>query len=234
MQFSEQVLAKNHQYCIINKPAGQPVQPDKTGDNSTMDMCKKYFHHDVYLVHRIDRPVSGLVLFAKNTRSAAWLSELFRSKELDKTYLAIVENEPPHTSGSLVSRIIEKKTGGNKSRIGEDNSANKGREAITKYEVIGRTDKYTLLAIKPVTGRKHQIRAQLAEAGCPIQGDVKYGARRGNKDRSIGLHAWRLSFTHPITGEIANFEAPLPNTNLWQACAEILKGESWQTPTEQK
>lgn len=226
MQFSNQVLVKNHQFCIINKSGGQPVQPDKTGDVSIMDLCEKYFHHRLFLVHRLDRPVSGLVLLAKNANSAAWLSTLFRNHEVKKIYLAIVENQLPQAEGSLVHTMGT--TGGrtNKIRALAADREEEGKTATTHYRVLGRTDKYTLVALQPVTGRHHQIRAQLAAAGCPIQGDVKYGARRGNKDRSIGLHAWKLSFAHPVTKEINNFEAPVPETNLWQACSEILKEQA--------
>lgn len=221
MTFSEQVLAKNHQFCIINKLAGQPVQPDKTGDINLLDLCKKYFHHNLFLVHRIDRPVSGLVLLAKNNKSAAWLSQLFKSRNVHKTYLALVEGQMPDTSGTL-SHIIDDNRTGNKSKIRVAQPEEAEQAAITHYQVLGKTDKYTIVNLHPQTGRHHQIRAQLAAVGCPIQGDVKYGARRGNKDRSISLHAWKLSFQHPVTQEVNSFEAPLPATNLWQACLNII------------
>ncbi|MCO6461186.1 MAG: RNA pseudouridine synthase [Saprospiraceae bacterium] len=221
MQFSEQVLAKNHQFCIINKLAGQPVQPDKTGDISILDMCKKYFHHNLYLIHRIDRPVSGLVILAKNTKAAAWLSELFKSREINKSYLALVEGQMPQQSGTLVHQINNKGKY-NKSNISNPDDEEMKDAAVTNYQVLGKTEKYTLLHLQPLTGRHHQIRAQLAAVGCPIQGDVKYGARRGNKDRSISLHAWKLSFVHPVNNEATSFEAPLPSTNLWQGCLNII------------
>jgi len=222
MQFSEQVLIKNHQFCVINKLAGQPVQPDKTGDVSLLDMSEKYFHHKLYLVHRLDRPVSGLILLAKKPASAAQLSELFKTRKVEKTYLALVENELPEAEGSLVHQIDPSPIKNNKSHTKEDAEESTDKLAVTNYKVLGKTTKYTLVQLNPITGKHHQIRAQLSAVGCPIKGDVKYGARRGNKDRSISLHAWKISFAHPVTKEMNTFEAPLPEENLWQACNEFI------------
>lgn len=222
MQFSEQVLIKNHQFCVINKLAGQPVQPDKTGDTSILDMAEKYFHHKLYLVHRLDRPVSGLILLAKKPASAAQLSELFKERKVDKTYLALVENEMPETEGTLIHQIDPSPKKNNKSHTKEDVEDVSDNIAVTHYKILGKTTKYTLVQLKPVTGKHHQIRAQLSSVGCPIKGDVKYGARRGNKDRSISLHAWKISFAHPVSREQNDFMAPLPEEVLWQACNEFI------------
>ncbi|MBK6371814.1 MAG: RNA pseudouridine synthase [Saprospiraceae bacterium] len=222
MQFSEQVLVKNHQFCVINKLSGQPVQPDKTGDTSLLDMSEKYFHHKLYLVHRLDRPVSGLILLAKKPASAAQLSNLFKTRKVEKTYLALVEKEMPETEGTLIHQIDPSPKKNNKSHTKEDADADTENLAVTHYKVLGKTTTYTLVQLKPVTGKHHQIRAQLASVGCPIKGDVKYGARRGNKDRSISLHAWKLSFKHPVSNEENTFEAPLPEDSLWQACNEFI------------
>ena len=222
MQFSEQVLTKNHQFCVINKLAGQPVQPDLTGDTSILDMAEKYFHHKLYLVHRLDRPVSGLILLAKKTTAAAQLSELFKTRRVEKIYLALVENDLPEMEGTLIHQIDPSPKKNNKSHTREDADEDNNNVAVTHYKVMGKTTTYTLVQLNPVTGKHHQIRAQLSSVGCPIKGDVKYGARRGNKDRSISLHAWKLSFIHPVNKEQNDYVAPLPEDALWQACNEFI------------
>ena len=133
MQFSEQVLVKNHQFCVINKLSGQPVQPDKTGDTSLLDMSEKYFHHKLYLVHRLDRPVSGLILLAKKPASAAQLSNLFKTRKVEKTYLALVEKEMPETEGTLIHQIDPSPKKNNKSHTKEDADADTENLAVTHY-----------------------------------------------------------------------------------------------------
>lgn len=221
MQFSEQVISKNHQFCVVNKPAGVPVQPDKTGDISLLDLAEKYFKQKMFLIHRLDRPVSGIILFAKKDTSAALMSELFRDRNIDKTYLALVENKMPQEEGTLEHQLDPSPLRRNKS-YAKSNPGGDSHIAVTKYKVLGQTDNYTLVQLNPLTGRHHQIRAQLAAVGCPIKGDVKYGARRGNKDRSIALHAWKITFMHPVNNEINTFEASLPEVPLWNACLPML------------
>jgi 23S rRNA pseudouridine1911/1915/1917 synthase len=205
------VLYKNNQLIAFNKPATLPVQPDKSEDKSLMDLAKIYSKAEVHLIHRLDRPASGVVLFAKNKKALAALNEQFRNKAIEKTYLAVVKNKPDVDKGRL-THTLKKNKAGTKALLAKD-----GKTAELEYEVIDSIDNYHLLKIKLITGRFHQIRAQLAEIGCPIKGDVKYGFKRGNKDRSIHLHAWKLSFTHPVSQEQETITAPVPKDNVWDA-----------------
>jgi len=209
------ILYKNNQLIAVNKPAGVPVQPDKQKDKSLKDLVEIYCKHPVHVIHRIDRPASGVVLFAKNKKAAAHLGEQFKDRKIEKSYLAIVKEKPAKKSDTL-SHFLEKHTKGNFSKAHKE-SVKGSKEAKLNYELIGESDKYNLLKIELQTGRHHQIRSQLSAIGSPIKGDVKYGFRRGNRDRSIHLHAWKINFKHPVTKEKIELTAPLPaEDSLWK------------------
>ena len=209
------VLYKNNQFLVCNKPAGVPVQSDQTGDPSFQEEVEKYCKHQVHLVNRIDRPVSGVVLFAKSAAAMTALTEQFRQRSIEKTYLAIVEGAPEAAEATL-THYLTHRGGKHKSSVSTTPDA-QAEEAVLGYKILSRGERYTLLLVQPQTGRHHQIRAQLSAIGCPVKGDVKYGARRGNPDRSIDLHAWKLKFEHPVSAEVIEVEAPLPEGKLWAA-----------------
>ena len=217
MQISDQIIYKNNQLLAFNKLGGIPVQPDKTGDTSLTDLASIYSKVPVFATHRIDRPASGIVLFARNKRSLALLNEQFKKRTIDKTYLAVVKKLPAESFGELVHHIYVQ---GNNKTVALKTGDKKTKEARMNYKLIASSDNYHLLEIKLLTGRQHQIRAQLAAIGSPIKGDVKYGARRGNKDRSIQLHSWKMAFDHPITGERVSLQAPIPEGGVWEAFKE--------------
>jgi 23S rRNA pseudouridine1911/1915/1917 synthase len=203
------VLYKNNQLIAFNKPAMLPVQPDKTGDKSLLELAEMYAHAKLYLVHRIDRPASGVVLFAKNTSALTALHEQFRARTIQKTYLAVVQQMPASESGTLRHFLI-KDGRSNRTHLTDEQVAG-AQESVLEYRWLASSDRYHLLEIKLITGRHHQIRAQLAAAGCPIKGDTKYGFKRSNPGGRIHLHAWKLSFTHPVSGESVTVQAPLPS-----------------------
>ena len=209
------VNTKNRQFIALNKPAAMPVQPDPTGDMSLLQLAEIYCKMSLGLVHRIDRPASGLVLFAKTDKALADFNEQFRNKSIEKTYLAVVKQAPPEQEGEL-RHFLRKQSKISKAVIAKAKDKN-AKEAVLRYKVLAAIDNYTLLQIQLETGRYHQIRAQLAAIGCPIKGDVKYGFKRGNKDRSIHLHAWKMALSHPITKERVVLEAPIPEEVVWQA-----------------
>lgn len=214
MNIGSLVLYKNNQLIAFNKPAAIGVQPDKTEDKSLLDFAEIYSKASLHVIHRLDRPASGVVLFAKNKKALANLNQQFKDREIGKVYLAVVKEEPKEVEGHLVHFLY--KNTKNKS-IASTEEAPGSQKAELKYKVIGKIDNYSLLEIHLITGRFHQIRAQLAAIGCPIKGDVKYGFKRGNRDRSIHLHAWKLLFTHPVSNEKVEITAPLPDENVWQA-----------------
>jgi 23S rRNA pseudouridine1911/1915/1917 synthase len=203
---------------VCNKPAGLPVQEDLTKDTSLHRLLQAYCKQDLYLCHRIDRPVSGLVILAKNTESAAIINEQLSKQLFIKEYLAIVEKKEIPSEGTLVNKLM-KSSQKKKSFIHEESD---GKESILNYKVIHVLDQYLLLNIKLSTGRFHQIRSQLSFAGIPVRGDVKYGARRGIKDRSIGLHSWKAECIHPSTKQVIRFEAPLPMNDIWPVIQQII------------
>lgn len=211
-----EILYKNNQLLVASKPAGLPVQSDQTGDKSFLQMAEAYCHHPLLLVHRLDRPVSGLVLFAKTKTAAQSLSRQFGARSVEKEYLAVVQNPPPEPSGTLV-HYFRKNAAKNVTVAHADELPGSERGEL-RYQLLGSSERYHLLHIQLITGRHHQIRAQLAAIGCPVKGDVKYGARRSNTDRSIHLHAWRLAFDHPVSGERVRLEAALPSGDpVWEA-----------------
>jgi 23S rRNA pseudouridine1911/1915/1917 synthase len=213
-KISELILYKDHHLIALNKPAGLPVQDDKTGDPSAHRMAMAYAHRDLYLVHRLDRRVSGVVVFAKTKTAAAALSKQWEEHKIKKIYLGIVPEADIPPTGELRHYL----TYDNKLNITYASSEPKpgADEAILHYEVLQHLDHFMVLRIDLITGRKHQIRAQLAALGVPIRGDIKYGSKRTNPDGAIDLHAYKLIFQHPARPEYKKIIAPLPEEGLWK------------------
>jgi 23S rRNA pseudouridine1911/1915/1917 synthase len=218
-----QVLFEDNHLIVVNKRVGDIVQGDKTGDKPLSDVVKSYLKEkhnkpgNVYLgvVHRLDRPTTGIVLFAKTSKALPRLNKLFAEKKTHKTYWALVKNQPPKEKDTLV-HYLKRNTKQNKS-YAHKNEVPDSKKAILHYQVIKKLDNYYLLEIDLETGRHHQIRSQLSAIGCPIKGDLKYGFDRSNKDGGIHLHARKLSLIHPVQKEEITFTAPLPNEALWKA-----------------
>ncbi len=219
-----QVLYEDNHLIVINKRPGDIVQGDKTGDTPLSEVVKIYLkkkHNkpgNVYLgvVHRLDRPTSGIVVFAKTSKALPRLNKLFSEVKTKKTYWAVVKEIPKETSASLMHWLVRNQKQ-NKSYARSKEVPN-SKKAILEYQVIKKLDNYGLLEIDLKTGRHHQIRAQLAAIGSTIKGDLKYGADRSNKNGSIHLHSRELAFQHPIKKEEINFKAPPPDDPIWNAC----------------
>jgi 23S rRNA pseudouridine1911/1915/1917 synthase len=211
----EWVILKTNQFIAFNKPATLPAQADKTGDKSLHQLAEIYCKSKLYPIHRLDRPASGVTIFAKNKTAAATLGEQFKRREVEKFYLAVVGNLPPEKDG-LIANFIQVNPRTNRSEVCEAETPG-SQPASLKYHLLGSIENYHLLEVQLLSGRHHQIRTQLAALGCPIKGDVKYGARRGNRDRSIHLHAWKMTFRHPVTGEQQTLIAPPPQDPVWDA-----------------
>ena len=217
------VVYEDNHIIVVNKTASEIVQGDKTGDTPLSETVKSYIKEkyskpgNVFLgvVHRLDRPVSGLVVFAKTSKALARLNEMFRNGEVKKTYWAIVKNRPKEIEADLEHFLLRNESQ-NKS-YAYDKEVKGSKKAILHYRLINSSDKYNLLEVELKTGRHHQIRCQLAKIGCPIRGDLKYGFPRSNPDGSISLHARNISFIHPVSKELINVTAPVPQDNLWQA-----------------
>ena len=218
-----EVIYEDNHIIIVNKQSGEIVQGDKTGDRPLSDIVKDYIKERyakpgaVFLgvVHRLDRPASGLVVFARTSKALARLNKMFAEGEVHKTYWAIVKNTPREPEGTLTHWLVRNEKQ-NKSYAYDQEKPN-AKKAILKYKVIGHSDNYTLLEVQLMTGRHHQIRCQLAAMGCPIKGDLKYGAPRSNPNGSISLLSRRVEFIHPVSKEPIVAEAPLPNDTLWQS-----------------
>lgn len=212
-QISDIILFQDHQVIVMNKPPGMPVQEDKTGDPSLLRMAMAYCKQDLYLVNRLDRPCSGIVLMAKNKKAAGYLSELYKKREISKTYLAIADKpvEPP--AGSL-EHILVRESGKNKITALTDEDV-EGTHVKMQYTVKAESDTLAFLEITTDSGGQHQLRAQLGAAGHPIRGDNKYGYKRGNRDRSIQLHAWKLQFRHPSKHVNVDIQCPPPAQHIW-------------------
>jgi len=216
-----QVLHEDNHTIVVNKQPSDLVQGDKTGDRTLPDEIKKYLKHkynkegNVFcgVVHRLDRPTSGALVFARTSKGLSRLNEQFRDKDTKKIYWAIVENLPNKSQGTLEGHL-KKNEKQNKSYV-VDSKVQGAKHAVLKYKTIKSSDKYHLLEIELETGRHHQIRCQLANIGCIIKGDLKYGAKRSNKDGSISLHARVLEFNHPTSKELISITAPTPNDPLW-------------------
>ena len=221
MQSDLNIIFEDNHVIVVNKIASEIVQGDKTGDETMPDRIKSYLKEkyqkpgNVFcgVVHRLDRPTSGAVVFARTSKALERLNAQFREKETNKVYWAIVESKPAQDSGTLV-HYLKKNEKQNKSYATVDEVPG-SKKAILHYKLIGSSDKYFLLEIELETGRHHQIRVQLSTIGCRIKGDVKYGAKRPNPDGSISLHARTLEFNHPTSKETLKFTAPVPNDPLW-------------------
>ena len=221
------ILYEDNHLLAVDKPAGMLVQGDQTGDKPLVDLGKEYIKKkydkpgDVFLgvVHRLDRPVSGVVLLARTSKALSRMNKLFQDKHITKTYWAVVRERPPREEGHLIHWLI-KDNKKNQSRAYEQEKKN-SKLAQLRYQLIAQIQGYYLLKVQPQTGRPHQIRVQLATMGCPIQGDVKYGYPTPNDNASISLHARSLSFVHPVKQELLEIEAPLPKAPYWQRFAEI-------------
>ena len=216
-----QILYQDNHIIILNKLPSQIVQGDKTGDEPLSEILKKFIKEkynrpgEVFLgvVHRLDRPVSGVVLFARTSKALSRLNEMLKERTIKKIYWAVVKNQPPEKSGHLIHYLFrdEKK---NKSFIVSENRKD-AKKAELIYHLLKSSDNYHLLEIELLTGRHHQIRAQLAHIGCPIKGDLKYGFPRTNPDASIHLHSRRIEFLHPVKKEQVAIEAAPPDEPLW-------------------
>lgn len=215
-------LYEDNHIIIVHKECGEIVQGDKTGDTPLSESVKHWLKEkyakpgNVFLgvVHRLDRPVAGIVVFAKTSKALKRLNDMFRKGEVSKTYWAIVQKAPEKQEETLINWLVRNEKQ-NKSYAHENEIPN-SKKAILHYKVLGSSDHYTLLEINLQTGRHHQIRCQLAHMGCTIKGDLKYGARRSNPDGGISLLARRIEFVHPVSHDKIMVEAPLPNEKLWQ------------------
>lgn len=220
-----QILYEDNHILIINKKVGQLVQGDKTGDKSLLDLLKDFIKvrdqkpGNVYLglVHRIDRPTSGLVIYAKTSKALSRLTQMVKNREIKKTYWAIVPKEILPKSQTLTHYL--KKNEKNNKAIIYTHEVEDSKKAILSYNIIKTLENYHLLEVDLQTGRHHQIRAQLSKIGIPIKGDLKYGAPRSNPDGGINLHARELEFIHPVSKELIKISAPTPEEDkLWNAC----------------
>lgn len=217
------ILYEDNHLIAVRKRVGDIVQGDKTGDVPLSDMVKNFLKDkyqkpgNVYLgvVHRLDRPVSGVVLFSKTSKALPRLNKMFAEhKGVKKTYLAIVVNKPAQPQGTLTHWLTRNEKQ-NTARA-YDREVPGSKKAVLDYRLVAQSERYFLLEIELHTGRHHQIRCQLSKIGCPIRGDLKYGAPRSNPDGGISLHAWRLELEHPVSHQNIDIEAPLPEERLWQ------------------
>ncbi len=223
-----EVIYEDNHIIAVNKTCREIVQGDKTGDTPLSDLLKDWLKNKynkpgnvfVGVTHRLDRPVSGVVIFAKTGKALSRLNEMFRTGAVKKTYWAIVKNRPPKEEDELANWLVRNEKQ-NKSYAYETKCPN-AKKAILHYRLLAHSDKYYLLEIDLKTGRHHQIRCQLAKIGCPIKGDLKYGADRSNSDGGISLHARSASFIHPVSKEAVEIIAPVPSGNLWKAITESL------------
>ena len=220
-------LYEDNHIIIVSKLAGEIVQGDKTGDVPLSETVGAYLKEKyskpgnvfVGVPHRLDRPVSGVVVLAKTSKALARLNEMFRVGSVDKRYLAIVKNRPPQTEGRLENWLVRNEKQ-NRS-FAYDREVPGGKKAILNYRLVASSVNYHLLEVELLTGRHHQIRCQLSKMGCPIKGDLKYGAERSNPDGSISLHAFHVTFEHPVSHEMIDVKAPLPQDSLWQSFNDV-------------
>ena len=217
-----EVVYEDNHLIIVNKTASEIVQGDKTGDTPLSETLKAYLKEKyqkpgnvfIGVTHRLDRPVSGLVVFAKTGKALSRLNEMFRTGQVEKTYWAVVKNFPPSQEKILTHYLVRNEKQ-NKS-YAYDKEVPNSKLAKLHYKLIGKSENYYLLEVNLMTGRHHQIRCQLAKIGCPIKGDLKYGAPRSNPDGSICLHARKVKLIHPVSKQLIEVEAPVPNNSLWQ------------------
>ena len=233
MKFSpERILYEDNHLIAVNKTCHDLVQSDKTGDEPLIEQIKSYIKErdkkpgNVFLevIHRIDRPVSGVVLFAKSSKMLPRMNKLFHDGNVKKIYWAVVKNSPPKDSDSLVHYLL-RNSQQNKSYV-YDKPKPESKEARLNYKLVGKTSTYFLLEIELITGRHHQIRSQLAKIGCPIKGDLKYGFPRSNPDGGIHLHSRLVQFDHPVTGTSTEIVANPPEDVLWNEFMQLTKGSN--------
>ncbi len=216
------ILYEDNHLIAINKTTSEIVQGDKTGDKPLSDTIKHYLKDKyqkpgnvfVGVIHRLDRPVSGVVLFAKTSKSLARMNEMFKNHEVKKSYWAIIKKMPIEQQATLTHYLVRNEKQ-NKS-FAFDKEQKDSQLAILHYTLKATSDRYALLEVDLETGRHHQIRCQLAKIGCPIKGDLKYGFPRSNEDGGISLHAHSISFIHPVTKEPVSLSAPVPEEKLWK------------------
>lgn len=216
------VIYEDNHIIIVSKRSSEIVQGDKTGDRTLADDVKAYIKEEyakpgnVFLgvVHRLDRPVWGLVVFAKTSKALSRLNEMFKLGDIHKTYWAICQNQPDEPEATITHWLTRSEKQ-NKS-YAYDREVPGSKKAVLHYKVIGRSERYTLVEVQLLTGRHHQIRCQLAKIGCPIKGDLKYGARRSNPDGSISLLAHKVEFVHPVSKERISAVSPVPEDRLWR------------------
>ncbi len=221
-----QILFEDNHLIAINKRAGDLVQGDKTGDKPLVEVVKEYIAEKynkpgaVYLgvVHRLDRPTTGVVIFAKTSKALTRLNKLFKERETQKTYWAIIKNVPPKAQDTL-THFLKRNAKQNKS-YAHNKEVPESKKAVLEYQVLKKLDNYYLLEIELHTGRHHQIRSQLSAIDCPIKGDLKYGFDRSNADGSIHLHARKLTLIHPVRKEKLTILAPPPSDPLWNSCMD--------------
>ncbi len=219
-----QILFEDNHFIIVNKQSGDLVQGDKTGDAPLSNLIKIYLKEKylkpgaVFLgvVHRLDRPTTGVVVFAKTSKALERFNKMLRENKVDKTYWAIVKNKPERAEDTLTGYL--KKNPKNNKSTSFTSEIEGSKKAVLHYKLIKSLENYHLLKIDLETGRHHQIRCQLAAIGCPIKGDLKYGFDRSNKDASIHLHAHKIEFIHPVTNELISILAPTPKDSIWDAC----------------
>lgn len=222
-----EVIYEDNHIIIVNKTPGEIVQGDKTGDTPLSETVKQWIKEthnkpgNVFLgvVHRLDRPVGGLVVFAKTSKALSRLNEMFRNGDIHKTYWAITRNRPPKDS-DLLTHYITTVERNNKSYASPSPKSG-AKESKLQYHLLSAGDRYFLVEVKLLTGRKHQIRVQMSAIGCPIKGDLKYGDKRSNPDGSISLIARRIQFTHPVSGKEIDITAPVPDDRLWHELENI-------------
>jgi 23S rRNA pseudouridine1911/1915/1917 synthase len=217
-----EVLYEDNHLIAVNKLPGDIVQGDKTGDETLGDVIKRYIKEkynkpgEVFLgvVHRLDRPTSGVVVFARTSKALSRMNELFRERKTQKIYWAVVKNRPPHDTGTLIHYLVKNEVKNKSFAYMEERPG--ALRSWLDYTILADSDHYHLVEVNPHTGRHHQIRVQLSTIGCPIKGDLKYGAERSNDDGSIHLHARRLTFVHPVKNEEVTIVAPVPDEKLWK------------------
>lgn len=222
-----EILFEDNHLLIINKKAGELAQGDETGDIPLIDSLKSYIKKrdnklgNVFLglVHRLDRPTSGVLIFAKTSKALTRMNEMFQKRNIDKVYRAIVQNKPPHNFERL-EHYLKKNPKNNKTTVYPKPTGD-AKKAILEYTYLGALDSFHCVEVKLFTGRSHQIRAQLSSVGSPIKGDLKYGAKRSNPDGSISLHAYRITFEHPVKKEEITIIAPVPKDAIWQATTKL-------------
>lgn len=218
-----EVLYEDNHLIVISKTCSEIVQADKTGDKPLSEMIQDYLKEKYHkpgnvfigVTHRLDRPTSGVVVFAKTSKALSRMNDMFRDHDLQKIYWAVTKNCPPSDEGSLEDYLVRVERL-NKS-FAYAQSKPGAKKAVLHYKVIAKTDNYFLLQIHLETGRHHQIRCQLSNIGCPIKGDLKYGFPRSNPDGGISLHARSIDFVHPVSKKHIHVVAPVPDDSLWKA-----------------